>query len=87
MTLLGFTALSVEIEHEVTHPMLQCRVHEHARAAHVVEHGLTRRILEQRHVLVRGGVQHDRGRLAREHRLDGGGIAQVGEHRGDRERR
>jgi hypothetical protein len=72
-------------QHEVLDPVPAGRVDQQPRAHHVVEHGLARRVLEQRHVLVRGRVQHHLWPVRGEHRLEPARIAQVGDAGGEHE--
>ena len=68
-------------------PSLRRRLHQLPRAEHVVLHRLARAQLHQRHVLVRGGVKDDVGRMPREHAGHPPGVADVAHQRPDIERR
>ena len=61
MTLVGVAALSVEMHTRLVAPWRSARVDDVQRAEHVGADGLARVALEDRHVLVRGGVEHDLG--------------------------
>ncbi len=66
MTLVGLTALSVEIRTKQPTPMAIGSLRGDLGAEHVVAECFAHLALQQRHVLERGGVKHDlRTRLAR----------------------
>ena len=67
-------------EHELVHAVGLRGVHHHSRAEHVVEHRFARVGLEQRHVLVSCGMEHDRRAEAAERQIDAGRILDVGHH-------
>ena len=60
ITVFAFTALSVEIEDEAARAELDGDLGERSRGERVVPHRLDRVGLDQRHVLVRRGVEDDR---------------------------
>ena len=84
ITLAGRTALSVEMNTKRSTPTRDGRVDDVARADDVGDDRLARVVLEQRHVLVRGGVEHDLGPVAVEHRVEERGVADVDEQLDDR---
>ena len=66
ITVFGFTALSVETSTKRLDAELDGDLGDHLRRQRVVAHRLERVRLHQRHVLVRGGVEDDRRRVALE---------------------
>ena len=61
ITLVGFTALSVEIRMKRSTPYSSAACAMQPRAAHVVLDRLARVLLHERHVFVRGGMEDDLG--------------------------
>ncbi len=59
MTLVGLTALSVEISTKVSQADCLGGQTQSSGSQHIVAHGLARLALQQGHVLIGGGVEHD----------------------------
>ena len=75
----GLTALSVEM-HESMTPVLRRRRREPPRGEQVRLQRLDRMVLEDGHMLVRGGVKHDVGAVVVERAVDAIAVRDVGEH-------
>ena len=77
MTLLGFTALSVEIRMNRSARMPLGRFRDDPAAGDIVLDRLARVVLHQRHVLVRRGVKDNLGLELLEHVVHAPGIGHV----------
>ncbi len=76
---VGFTALSVEISTIASAPDAARRVGDMAGAGDVGQQALQRVGLDHRHVLQRGGVEHQFGATSLEHGADARLVADVGD--------
>ena len=81
MTEHGVGGLVGRDVHEASAAVLGRDAREGPRAEQVRVRGFDRVALEDRHVLVRGRVEHDVGPVALEDRRDARPVADVGEHR------
>ena len=81
MTLVGFTALSVEISTIASAPTAARRIGDVARAGGVGQQALQRVGLDHRHVLQRRGVEHQLRPPCVEHVADPRLVADVGDQR------
>ena len=81
ITLVGRTALSVEIRTNRSVPTSGCGLHHVRGAEDVRVERLLRMVLEDRHVLVGGGVEHHLRPVLAEHLEHPLAIADVGQDR------
>ncbi len=80
ITLVGFTALSVEIMTKRETPCAHGGAGQHPGAPDVVLHRLARAGLHERHVLVRRGVEDEVGPVLGHHRVNPPPVGHVADH-------